>query len=388
MKKAFVYMSLLSMMFGFMAFQCASAELTGAKLYINQKQYDKAKEALNKEVAKNPASDEGWYLLGFLHGEEGDIDQMIESFNNSLKASPKFAAQINESKKYHWAMSFNRGVSAFNNAAKATTPDSMTMFFQKAADLFINSTKCEPDSVIGYTNLAMTYINMKRNDDAIAPLEKLIEISKKSAVASADGFSDAYVLLGQLYLDQGNELQETKDSAAAQVQFEKAIKVLESGREKYPDDAEILLRVSNAYIAANKLEIAQNAFKAGVEKDPTNKYYRYNYGVLLLNAKDFAAAEEQFKVAVQTDPEYTNAIYNLAVTYVRWGAKMREDMEAKGENNDSFKEKFNKAIPLLEKYLSTNPKEPAIWELLGRVYANLGMQEKSTEAFKKADENR
>jgi predicted Zn-dependent protease len=63
-------------------------------------------------------------------------------------------------------------------------------------------------------------------------------------------------------------------------------------------------------------------------------------------------------------------------------------MEAKSENNELYKEKFKLAIPYLEKYLSVNPKEPVIWELLGRVYANLGMQEKSLEAFEKADANR
>jgi predicted Zn-dependent protease len=179
-----------------------------------------------------------------------------------------------------------------------------------------------------------------------------------------------------------------EDSVQAIDMYNKAIKVLEEGRSKFPENGDILLRLSNAYIGANKLDVAMNAFKAGVEKEPDNKYYRYNYGVLLLNSKDYAGAETQFKKAVELDGEYTNAIYNLAVTYVRWGAQMREEMETKGEVNDSYKEKFNLAIPLLEKYLTTNPKEPQIWELLGRVYANLGMQEKSEDAFKKADQYR
>ncbi|MBX3007428.1 MAG: tetratricopeptide repeat protein [Melioribacteraceae bacterium] len=379
MKKVFIYLSLASMIFGIMAFQCASAELTGAKLYINQKQYEKAKEALNKEVAKNPLSDEGWYLLGFLHGEDGNIDEMLAAFDKSMSASNKFAPQIKEAKLYHWATSFNKGVSVFNNASKTTDADSIKMYFQKSADLFISAIKCEPDSEITYTNLAMTYINMGENEKAVSPLEKLVSFGKSA---------DAYVMLGQIYLDKGNELNDKADSAAAQVNFEKAISILEKGREKFPDDSEILLRVSNAYIGANKLEVAMDAFKKGVVQEPDNKFYKYNYGVLLLNSGDFPAAEEQFTKAVALDSEYTNAVYNLAVTYVRWGAKMREEMEAKGENNELYKEKFKLAIPHLEKYLSVNPKEPVIWELLGRVYANLGMQEKSLEAFEKADANR
>jgi len=52
MKRSFITLSLIGIALAFMAFECSSAELTGAKLYINQKQYAKAKEALEKEVAK------------------------------------------------------------------------------------------------------------------------------------------------------------------------------------------------------------------------------------------------------------------------------------------------------------------------------------------------
>ena len=41
----------------FSGFQCSSTELTSAKLYIQQKNYEKAIDALQKEVQKNPKSD-------------------------------------------------------------------------------------------------------------------------------------------------------------------------------------------------------------------------------------------------------------------------------------------------------------------------------------------
>ncbi|MEG8945823.1 tetratricopeptide repeat protein [Rosettibacter firmus] len=386
MKQVLIYLSILGMALGITAFQCASAELTGAKLYINQKQYDKAKETLLKEVQKNPNSDEGWYLLGYLYGEEGNIPKMLEAFDKSLSISKKFEQQIVESKKYYWATGFNKGVSFFNKATKTTDKDSMNMFFEKAAENFNNAILCEPDSAGAYINLVYTYLNMNRIDDTIAPLEKLVSIGTAP---------EAFAMLGQIYTEKGNQLidnyktsKNPADSIQAYENFNKAIEVLEKGQAKYPDDGEILLRLSNAYISANKLDVAMTAFKTGVEKEPNNKFYRYNYGVLLLNADKYPEAEEQFKAAIELDPDYTNAVYNLAVTYIRWGAKMREEMEEKGEVSDAYKEKFSAAIPYLEKYLSVNPQEPTIWELLGKVYANLGMKEKSEEAFNKADQYR
>ncbi len=389
MKKALIFLSILGMALGITAFQCASAELTGAKLYINQKQYEKAKEALQKDIAKNPNSDEGWYLLGYIYGEEGNISEMLNAFDKSLSISDKFKSQIEDSKKYYWATSFNKGVNLFNKASNTASKDTVQIFYEQAAGQFKNSILCQPDSSVGYINLVYTYLNMNKIDDAIEPLEKLTSLRN-----SAEAFS----MLGQIYTEKGNTLIDTyreskneQDSVKAYEYFDKAISVLEKGRDLFPDDNEVLLRLSNAYISANKLDVALEAFKKGVEKDPENKFYQYNLGVLLLNANDFEGAEKHFKKAIELDPQYTNAIYNLAVTYIRWGAQIREEME-QNENvkidETKYKEKFQAAIPYLEKYLEVNPNEAAIWELLGKVHANLGNEEKSVEAFNKADQLR
>ncbi len=379
MKRVFNVLLLFSIAVGFTAFQCSSTELTSAKLYIQQKNLDKAIESLKKEVEKNPKSDEGYYLMGYVLGEKGDIAGMLENYDKSVAISNKFATKISESKKYHWADGFNRGVQLFNRGAKAGNTDSANVIFQKAVDTFKGAIMCEPDSADTYKNLAYAYINMGDRDAAIEPYKKVVELSNEAG---------AYVQLGDLYLQKGLALKQEGDSANAVVNFNSAIEVLEKGRAQYPNDGDILLLLSNSYIAAGKLEIAKEAFKAGVEKEPENKFYRYNYGSLLLNAKEYAEAAKHLKKALEIDPDYENAIYNLAVTYVKWGAELREKMEEEKQESDEFKTKFEAALPLLEKYLKINEEEGAVWDLLGKVYANLGMADKSKEAFDKADQYR
>lgn len=386
MRKLISYAMLIAMTFGFLAFQCQSTEMTSAKLYIQQKNYPKAKESLLKEVKKNPKSDEGYYLLGWLYGEEGNYAEMLKAFDNSLSISKKFEKQIEETKRYHWAQNFNKGVGFFNKGAKADSEDARVANLNKAIEAFQNSIMIEPDSVVNYKNLAFAYLNTNQADKAIEPLQTLLK-KEKSA--------DVYVRLGEIYFNNGvakmNKFLDSNDKAdslAAIDEYNKAIETLEQGRKDFPEDSDILLLLSNAYIKANKIEVAKDAFKAGVEQDPENKYYRYNYGVLLLGANEFAGAEEQFKKAIELDPEYENAIYNLAVTYVKWGSAMNEEAIAKGEDDDSYKEKYKAALPYLEKYLELKPNDLTSWELLGKVYANLGMNDKSMEAFKKADELR
>ena len=47
----------------FQSFQCASPEFTGAKLAYNQKDYKKAADGYEKEIAKNPSNVDAWYYL-------------------------------------------------------------------------------------------------------------------------------------------------------------------------------------------------------------------------------------------------------------------------------------------------------------------------------------
>jgi tetratricopeptide (TPR) repeat protein len=368
------------------AFDCSSTELTSAKLYIQQKNYDKALEVLKEEVGKNPKSDEGYYLLGMVYGEKGQYDNMVSAYDSSLAVSNKFTKDIHDSKVYYWANLFNKGVIYYQNGNKAQDQDSAKVYYDKSSSAFEDAIKIEPDSASTYRNLSFVYISEKNYDKAIPVLETLIQ--KKSTL-------DGYKFLGELLYDKGTKMmskykesKDVQDSVQALDQFNKAISVLEKGRKEFPNDSDLLLTLSNSYIGANKVEIAMDAFKAGVEKEPDNKYYRYNLGVLYLGAKDYTNAETEFKKAVEIDPNYENANYNLAVTYVRWATEMRDSLEAKEDSSRAYLEIYRKALPYLEAVVQNESNKPAVWELLGKVYAILGMQDDATNAFNKADQIR
>lgn len=384
MKKVLISLSILSMVLGFTAFECASAELTGAKMYLNQKQFDKAKETLLKEVEKNPKSDEGWFLLGGIYSEQGNIPEMLKAFDKSLSISKKFEPQIVDYKKYTWQTSFNKGVGFFNSAVKTTAPDSMKVFFEKAVEQFNNSIACEPDSTIGYENVAAAYLNMGKTDESIPVLEKLVSMGKPS-------FS--FARLGQIFLLKGSNLMDTyyatkkvSDSTTAIEWYNKAITVLEKGRVKYPADAEILLQLGNAYYSSNKLDIALESFKTLSEKNPDNNQLKYAYGVVLLKSKKYDEATQVLTKVTEVDANNLDANYNLAATYILWGNDLREVAVKKESGDKSYLDKFKATIPYLLKYLEIKPDESKVWISLGQVYANLGMKDKAEEAFKKAEQ--
>lgn len=364
--------------FTFMGYQCGSTELTSAKLYIQQKNFDKAMDLLVQEVQKNPKSDEGHYLLGVVYGEKNEYDKMNDSYNKSLAVSNNFKDNIEQSKQYYWTTLFNRGVKSYQEGVNSQNEDSSRVHFSKAANYFETAINIIPDSTDAYKNLAFVYINTREYDKAAEPLKKLKD--KEKSVES-------YQFLGEILYEQGNQLKEN-DSTAAMNYYNEAIKVLEEGRKIYPNEPKILLALSNSYIAANKLDVAKDVFKAGVEAEPGNKYYRYNYGVLLLGAEEYAEAEKQFVKAIEIDPDYENALYNLGVTYVKWGTHLNELADQKGETSEEYKVKYQMALPHLEKVTQMKSDDAVLWELLGKVYTVLGMQDDAINAFNKADELR
>jgi tetratricopeptide (TPR) repeat protein len=370
----------------FLGFQCASTELTSAKLYIQQKNWDKAIETLNTEVTKNPKSDEGYFLLGSVYSEQDNIDKMMDSFGKSLAISNKFEKNIEEYKAFQWANNFNRGVSLFQRGNKVTDEDSSKMYFDMAIDAYNNAIMLEPDSAETYRNLAFVYLTTGQTEESVEPLKKLVEIEQ--AEEGYQYLGEVYYTLGANIMNDFKSSANAQDSVKAMDYFDKSIVTLEEGLTKYPENSEMQVARTSAYIGAGRIAEAIEASKILVDNEPNDKIYRYNYGVLLLNAERYSEAETQLLEALKIDPEYENAIYNLGVTYVKWGTAMNKEAEQKGTISEDYKKKYEAALPYLEKVVEKDATNVAIWELLGKVYSVLGMTDDANNAFKKADELR
>jgi tetratricopeptide (TPR) repeat protein len=260
------------------------------------------------------------------------------------------------------------------------------MYYNMAIDAYQKAIILEPDSGETYRNLAFAYLTTGKAEESVEPLKKLIELEQAE---------EGYQYLGEVYYSLGANLlsdyQNTKivaDSVKGMEYLESSITTLNEGLQKFPANTEMQVAITGSYIAANKIDVAMSAAEKLVENDPLNKTYRYNYGVLLLNAEKYSEAEVQLSEAIKIDPDYENAIYNLGVTYVKWGTAMNKEAEKQGQISEDYKKKYEAALPYLEKVVEVDPTNIAIWELLGKVYSVLGMTDDANNAFKKADELR
>ncbi|TDJ55014.1 MAG: tetratricopeptide repeat protein [Ignavibacteria bacterium] len=367
-------------------FQCSSTELTSARLYIQQKNFDKAIEVLKKDVANNPKSDEGWFLLGHTYGEVDDIESMIMAYDKSLTISSKFEKEVNNSKNFYWTNNFNSGVNLFQRGNNTADEDSAKIFYDKSIDAFETAAIIQPDSADTYKNMAFVYMSSERNELAIEPLQKLVDLKKEL---------DGYRYLGEIYYTIGSNKSleyrmsgDVIDSLEAAEYYDKAILVLEDGVAIYKTDGELIRILNSSYIETGRIEEALESSKVLVEAEPDNETYRYNYGVILLQTNDFPAAEEQFLKALEINPDYENAAYNLGLTYVKWGTQLKDQEEETEVYTDEDLAKYRQALPYLELIVETDAENAEIWELLGKVYGILNMQEEAMDAFNKADQLR
>jgi len=387
MNKYFISIfAVLLMWLTFSAYQCASTEITSARLYIQQKNYEKAEEVLKKEVTKNPQSEEGWYLTGFVKHEKRDYKGMLEAFNQALKINKTHEREINQLLKASWAENFNDGVNYFNAANRSANQDSVKILRQKAINAFETAIMMQPDSNDTYRNLVFVYLSAGDLDGAIEPSERWV--NKVKSLESYQFITELYYTKAE---QQWNKYQTSKnpvDSVKAVELYQITEKYATEGLAKYPNDGTLNSFLFNTYISLGKKDLALSKAKAAVEANPNDKFANYNAGTMLLEAKEYEQAVKYFKKALEIDPKYENAIYNIAACYINWGIQVREKEEEANKTDKSYLQYFENAKTYLEQLVELSPNDYKTWERLGQVYAVLGMKEKAEAAFNKADELR
>jgi tetratricopeptide (TPR) repeat protein len=384
--KRYLPLGLLLLAFTYMSttgFQCGSAETTSAKLYMNQKQWDKAEASLVKELAKNDKNEEAWFLLGQVRLELKKYAEMNEAYTHALQLGETHKVDIARNRLAVWAMMYNDGVNVYNKGRDTAA------YFKTAIDRFTIAINMVPDSSGTYYVRALAYYATQDLKSALKDLEK--------AVALNPGMEDASRLAGQIHYNLGGERENAKDTVGAVAEFKAAVLMFEKAYNANPNSSDNIINLIDVYQRTKDAEKAFGLTQSAVQKDPNNKIFRYAFGTFLLKQDKFTEAIEQFKKAVEIDPTYADAVYNLGVSYLNWGVTLKEVADkkyeaerAKNKSKDikedfSYKEKFKDALPWLEKAQEMRPDDLGLLQSLGKVYANLNMVEKSKTAFERFD---
>jgi tetratricopeptide (TPR) repeat protein len=364
------------------AFQCGSAELTSAKLYISQKQYEKAEASLMKQIAKNDKDEEAWFLLGQVRLEMKNYSGMNEAYTRALAVGTTHSAEIWRNRLSIWGMMYNDGVKYYN-AGRDTAE-----YFDRAVSCFQTAIMLEPDSASTYYVAALAQFAKKNHDAARELLTTSLEKKRENP--------DAARFRGQLEYTDALDKYAQKDSVGGRQELERSAASFELAYKLEPQNADNITSLIEVYDRLGETAKAEEVTKSAVEKNPSSKLFRFAYGVFLLKKEAYPEAVEQFTKSVEIDPSYSDGIYNLGVAYLNWGIKLKEEASKKAEANkkvsardtkedQTYKERFKQALPYLEKSADLRPDDGQLWLQLGRLYAILNLPEKSKAAFAKSD---
>lgn len=97
-------------------FACSSKEMLDAKVFYERKEYDKAIDNLQRELAKNPNNEEARLYLVRIRMEQGDLREAAKIIMDTTKTmtNPKFKDQLPKYKNKLWVESYNKGITSYN----------------------------------------------------------------------------------------------------------------------------------------------------------------------------------------------------------------------------------------------------------------------------------
>jgi tetratricopeptide (TPR) repeat protein len=382
--KRFFPLALLALIVFYFAstgYQCGSAETTSAKLYMQQKNWAKAEESLLKEVVKNEKNEEAQFLLGQVRYEIKNYLGMNQAFTSALQLGDQHKPDILRYRMSVWGSLFNEGVAYYNKGRDSAG------YYDKALEAFNTAIVLIPDSATTYYVASLADYAKKDVPSAVRKLETAVEKDPK--------YLDALRLLGQFNYATALEKFESKDEAAGNASLQKAMRAYERAYALDPNNADNIRNLIDIYERTKQTDKAMKLTSEAVTKDPSNKVFRYAYGAFLLRQEKYKDATDQFSAALKIDPEYTDAVYNLGVSYLNWGVAMKEESDKKYEverktnkaakEDLSYKEKFKDALPHLEKAVVTRDDDVVLWQTLAKIYANLGITDKAKKALEKFD---
>ena len=359
--KVVLLIVLIASLFLMLFLGCQSKEVTSAKVYIQQDNWEKAKEQLEQAVNLYPNDPEAHYLLGEVYGREKQWGKMNEQFDQSLAIGPKFEQQIKSAREKYWVNTFNAGVGKISAEDPAA-----------AIEKFKEAIVIDPSRVEAYKNLAVAYM---RNND--------LEASKKTYQDYLEGYPKDVEVMQQL----------------AQVRFElkeydQVVELENKILEIDPQNVDAIVNIALAYDLLGQADKAISSYTKALELNPNDKDLLYNLGRLYFMNNDYENAIETFNKVIALAPDDYDANANVGNAYLQMADHKRKSLVDKENQNqtitkeerDQMIDLYCKALPYLEKAASLKDDNANLWNNLGVAYVNCGDSEKGEQAFKRAEE--
>ncbi len=299
---------------------CVSEELNSARLYLQQKNWEKAEEYLLKAMVVEPDNPEIPYRLGnAIYAKDEKWDEMNEMFSLAMSIDPDrvilqgatVRTYVEQAMEKYWTVVYNNAVASFNEYRKLGKDEGQTSLDQAISQLHI-AISINPNNSRTYATLSTCYFEKGDEKSSVSMIQKAVEKSPEDF--------DANFTAGQIL---GNYNR-----------FEEAISYLIKAVELKPNDVKLLRFLADIYYEIGEkeksIEIYQTAIKSESNKKVKADLY-YNLGVLNMQLNNYDAADLAFEEAYFLNEEDFEALLGMATLYEQLGDKYfngtEEDIE-------------------------------------------------------------
>lgn len=413
LKKYFnLILVLLVSAFLMQGFQCASREMTTAKVAYQSKDYKKAVEFAKLEIQKNPNNYEAKLLLADSYIQLRDIENAHLVFKDLMDKDT--IAIIKERKagmrNAIWVNAYNDAWNNYSKFSKTKDPEAYNkgvrlaqigaFYMPRIIDFYIIEASLhelygdEEKAMEAYKNyvenLKPELDFAKSNNIYINfPTDKLPEKfgkpSKTTGAINMSGDStrtDTYVIKGRtvhFFSDKTNgtwqvagwRVNPPRDwLPAEQTQFtpinsmpfgslayyyyhtkkdkEAALNYVKLLTILEPYNSDANTSLINLYLELDKKDVAIKEMEELIKADPENKVYWEQYGSLLMNFGDYDAAIEKYKKSLSIDPNYDFALRNIASAYKNKAYKIQVAEQDKLDKDPKYKINVDAFMPYLK----------------------------------------
>lgn len=339
--------------------------VTSAIMLAKKNQFVKAKPYIDKAIANEDTKDNAktWIWKANIYaGLLGSKSDAAIEITQKTDISTEVMDAMKMTKKLDKKGMYSRDLSAlaapmYNNSVNGGIKFYNNKEYAAAFKNFTNSQQY--GQLIGLTDSIGAYYAgrsadiLKDYDNAILNYKKCIDIQY--------GGADLYLNLSEAYNKAGKP--------------EEAAKVMDMAKEKFPDNANIILNKVKSLLAEGKPAEAKLELEKALAQDEKNYALQYAAGITYNEMELYDEAVNSYKKALELNPTDYNSKFNLSVVYNNIVAEMNTAVNAIDYNETAKYDKakaemityINGVLPFVEETFKVE-EEAAIKRILNNFY--------------------
>jgi tetratricopeptide (TPR) repeat protein len=334
--------------------------------------FDQARQEFEKAKSLMPDSLEVSYQLVLLEDALGNEDKAIELLQGLIKQSEQPEGKYTPAEASNRAVFLERLGRIYSAQEK----------YDKAIETFKQMDSLGKEQAARAEALVIETLRLNRQP--------------QKAMEAADAAVEKYPQDRSLRMLRATLLGERGH-------LDEAIQDLRSMLDGTPSDREIHLTVAQVYSQAKRYPEAEVAAEKALSlstKPDDQEYPRFVLGSIYERQKKYDLAEEQFRKVLATDPLNAAACNYLGYMLADRGVRLDESVKYIQKalelepNNGAYLDslgwayykmnRFDLAVPHLEKAARLISSDPTIQEHLGHLYLQLGRKRDAEEAWERA----